>query len=78
MYCKKCGAEIKTEAKFCPVCGEAVTRSSGNHGKNRRALQDILPGNMLKPILAAVAVLGAIVLIFSMIFGRGNRTQKHW
>ena len=72
MYCKKCGAEIKTEAKFCPVCGEAVTRSSGNHGKNRRTLQDILPGNMLKPILAAVAVLGAIVLIFSMIFGKGK------
>ena len=35
MICKKCGSELKPQAKFCPKCGEKVeeTKYCPNCGK---------------------------------------------
>ncbi len=41
-FCKKCGAELKEDAKFCPKCGTPVgagerARPRGGYAKEREA-----------------------------------------
>ena len=40
MYCKRCGREIKTNAKFCPACGSPVGQTvsgGGNSNTNKKS-----------------------------------------
>ena len=35
-YCRKCGAELKGQGKFCPKCGEPILSEEPPKGKEER------------------------------------------
>ena len=57
-YCKKCGAEIKDNALFCPQCGakgDLAVKKSTNENNNRNKY-------LIIGLIAVVAILAAGVL----------------
>ena len=61
MICKKCGAEIKSEARFCPKCGELVESTSAQ--AVAQPVESANSGNLFfDPHEKKVAVLGSSFL----------------
>ncbi len=79
MFCRNCGSEIPTGAKFCPECGEALTDTADSYvevaSDNRRDYEK----NEVKPkktgegkrklILIIVLAVVAAVMIGLLIYG---------
>lgn len=79
MYCKRCGAEIKDDAKFCPNCGANQTVDSNTSYDSYDSgsvgwailgffipivgLVLFLVWNSTKPLTAKKAGLGALISI---------------
>ncbi|SDA37070.1 zinc ribbon domain-containing protein [Methanobrevibacter millerae] len=70
-YCKKCGAEIKDNALFCPQCGAkgdlAVKKSEDKKDKNKY---------LIIGLIAVVAILAAGVLYASGVFNSETPLQE--
>ena len=61
MICKKCGAEIKSEARFCPKCGKLVESTSAQ--AVAQPVESANSGNLFfDPNEKKVAVLGSSFL----------------
>lgn len=60
MICKKCGAEIKSGARFCPKCGETIVEIASSQS-------DVAVTAKKKPtryiIIAVIAVIAVVLLI---------------
>jgi uncharacterized membrane protein YvbJ len=73
-YCTKCGASLKEDDKFCPVCGSQVSKitreeytvSSNNLVSRVKELTRVIvkddAGKVLLEIPATVGVVGAVLV----------------
>lgn len=62
-FCSKCGAKLLANSNFCVECGERQGGASVSRARSSASLQRYAP---LFVVVAAVAVLGAVVLIGSL------------
>lgn len=71
-FCKKCGAELKEGAKFCPSCGTSLGEEKG-HAKQREACfgPPGSGGGLWGPISFAVFLIGLAILWYLDIFWPG-------
>ncbi|MCL1895968.1 MAG: zinc ribbon domain-containing protein [Clostridiales bacterium] len=76
MYCRKCGKEIKDDAKFCPKCGVATKpagKVSGDTLHETAGAPIKVPAAVSKPPGringAAIAIIAAICFIFIVFLG---------
>jgi hypothetical protein len=76
-YCRKCGAELKEEARFCHVCGTPVAAVTVPAMPRRRS-PFLLPVIILVAILLAAAVFGALVFLpfYHVHFDQTNQVAK--
>ena len=71
-YCKKCGAEIKDNALFCPQCGakgDLAVKKSTNENNNRNKY-------LIIGLIAVVAILAAGVLYATGVFNSETPLQE--
>lgn len=68
MYCKRCGREIKTNAKFCPACGSPVGQTvsgGGNSNTNKKSSSFKkfgIIGGLCVLVIVNLVVIGKVVL----------------
>ena len=68
MYCKKCGREIRTNAKFCPACGSPVGQTvSGGRNSNTNKKSFSLKkfgiiGGLCVLVIVSLVIIGKVVL----------------
>lgn len=68
MYCKSCGREIKTNAKFCPACGSPVRQTvsgGGNSNTNKKSFSFKkfgIIGGLCVLVIVSLVVIGKVVL----------------
>ena len=68
MYCKRCGREIKTNAKFCPACGSPVGQTvsgGGNSNTNKKSFplkKFGIIGGLCVLVIVSLVVVGKVVL----------------
>lgn len=65
MFCKKCGAELKADAKFCVQCGTAVDgeiKASVETSNSNRTVDHAIPTKK-KTLLGAIAAVAVVVFI---------------
>lgn len=60
MICKKCGAEIKSEARFCPKCGELATASPSQ--------SNVSNGGTAKTLSAKIQSKASIISSLCIVF----------
>lgn len=65
MYCRKCGAEIRREAKFCPKCGTPITHNCPPSVEVNHAIQGQLSIPSTMALLEGVL---SVFQIFIMLF----------
>lgn len=61
MYCRKCGAYIKDDARFCPICGEMVVKAENDYQDQMARTPQKLNNN--------IAIVGLIFAFISPIVG---------
>jgi len=69
-YCRKCGSELRDDARSCPGCGVSVTvtdsepqrRSMDKHGVSREVAKIVIV--VIVGILVVAIVLGALPTLF--------------
>ncbi|MBQ6877084.1 MAG: zinc-ribbon domain-containing protein [Oscillospiraceae bacterium] len=83
MFCAKCGAEIKDNAKFCPKCGMSMvmgeeTVVTETQVSNLESTATIPPKSFInkKIIVYATGVILAVILIISMFSLFGGKSYE--
>jgi hypothetical protein len=76
-YCRKCGAKLEEEARFCHVCGTPVAAVTVPAMPRRRG-PFLLPVIILIAILVTAAVVGALVFVpfYAVHFDQTNQVAK--
>ena len=76
-YCRKCGAKLEEEARFCHVCGTPVAAVTVP-AMPRRRRPFLLPVIILIAILVMAAVVGALVFVpfYAVHFDQTNQVAK--
>jgi hypothetical protein len=76
-YCRKCGAKLEEEARFCHVCGTPVAAVTVPAMPRRRG-PFLLPVIILIAILVMAAVVGALVFVpfYAVHFDQTNQVAK--
>lgn len=85
MFCEKCGAEIKENAKFCAACGAKVEKSDQNIDTGRkRQKQTRNSGNIsakkkrpVRRIVIAVGIIG-LAMISALYFGLEEKKKREY
>lgn len=62
MYCKNCGAELRSDARFCLGCGVAVDEQATEPSQKQKAVK----GNK-KLLISIIAGVACITIVFSAI-----------
>ncbi len=71
MYCKRCGKEIADYAAVCPSCGSMVVETAGDG--------DVSLGDwMITMLLAAIPVVGFIMVLVWAFSGGTNTSKQNW
>jgi hypothetical protein len=75
-YCRKCGAKLEEEARFCHVCGTPVAAVTVPTMPRRRPF--LLPVAILIAILVTAVVVGALVFLpfYHVHFDQTNQVAK--
>lgn len=73
MYCSKCGAELKEEAVFCPVCGTTVGQPAAKSESTGALNKEVTVNRQKKSVIELVkknkiAVAAIIALVLAAIF----------
>lgn len=66
MKCKKCGAEINENSKFCSECGTPIDKEESKSGFLSKLFSD------KKNIIIAILSVAFIILLILFIFGQSN------
>jgi hypothetical protein len=76
-YCRKCGAKLEEEARFCHVCGTPVAAVTVPAMPTRRG-PFLLPVIIFIAILVMAAVVGALVFVpfYAVHFDQTNQVAK--
>jgi len=76
-YCRKCGAKLEEEARFCHVCGTPVAAVTVPAMPRRRG-PFLLPVIIFIVILVMAAVVGALVFVpfYAVHFDQTNQVAK--
>ena len=76
-YCRKCGAKLEEEARFCHVCGTPVAAVTVP-AMPRRRRPFLLPVIILIAVLVMAAVVGALVFVpfYAVHFDQTNQVAK--
>jgi hypothetical protein len=76
-YCRKCGAKLEEEARFCHVCGTPVAAVTVPAMPRRRG-PFLLPVIILIAILVMAAIVGALVFVpfYHVHFDQTNQVAK--
>jgi hypothetical protein len=76
-YCRKCGAKLEEEARFCHVCGTPVAAVTVP-AMPRRRRPFLLPVIILIAILVMATVVGALVFVpfYAVHFDQTNQVAK--
>jgi hypothetical protein len=76
-YCRKCGAKLEEEARFCHVCGTSVAVVTVP-AMPRRRRPFLLPVIIFMVILVMAAVVGALVFVpfYAVHFDQTNQVAK--
>jgi hypothetical protein len=76
-YCRKCGAKLEEEARFCHVCGTSVVAVTVP-AMPRRRRPFLLPVIIFMVILVMAAVVGALVFVpsYAVHFDQTNQVAK--
>ena len=69
-YCRKCGAELGNDEKFCSTCGTSVAPQQTETERRRRAERRPISTAAIALIIVVVAV-SAIAVAFSWFYGLG-------
>lgn len=76
-FCPQCGKEIKQDANFCVGCGKKIEAPTM---QTAQTIQETTipskPSNNKTPLIIAVAVLGAIVLLLGGLFISKSLSEK--
>lgn len=80
-YCRKCGAKLDEDARFCRVCGTpvaAVTAATRPTAPKRRRPPYLLPVAILIAVLLMAIVIGGLVFLpfHAVHFDQTNRVAK--
>jgi hypothetical protein len=76
-YCRKCGAKLDEDARFCPVCGTPVAAVTVPATPQRRR-PFLLPVAILIAILLTAVVVSALVFLpfYSVYFNQTNQVAN--
>lgn len=76
-FCPQCGKEIKQDANFCVGCGKKIEAPTT---QTAQTIQETTipskPSNNNTPLIIAVAVLGAVVLLLGGLFISKSLSEK--
>jgi hypothetical protein len=80
-YCRKCGAKLDDDARFCHVCGTpvvAVTATPRLAAPKRRRPVYLLPVAILAAVLLTAIVIGALIFLpfYPVHFNQTNQVPK--
>lgn len=79
MFCGKCGAELKDNAKFCSKCGNVIEANNGKEKQDSQVekYKEIVNGNKKNKTIGMIAVGGLIlILVLAVFFIFGGRSYK--
>lgn len=79
MYCRKCGAKLKSHAKFCDTCGAKVVTVKQDQSSVRSNKGSNVPKDAGNPYIAAASVAVCIAWFLALfpwnVIGKGIGTS---
>ena len=69
-YCRKCGAELKGQGKFCPKCGEPILSEEPPKGKKKGRKIAIVT-------IGIIGILGIGTVVAYSYLGKQEEKKNH-
>lgn len=77
MYCKKCGNEVKEDAKFCPHCGGKININKINDENKKKVANKGSDKNWDKKVLKILIEISCIAIVVIGIIVIGYKQSNH-